>query len=85
MRYDNDGNDYAVEVNTQNYEIVTSLLECKELCEDNDECRYFNYNKDNKKCFQRSGMGKRANNKLNFVFGHKHVEGANIFPLSLLT
>ena len=75
MRYD--GN-FAIQVESGTFETVTSLLECKELCMNNDECRYFNYNKSNKKCFPRSGMGKRVNGANNFVYGHKHVEGGNI-------
>ena len=76
MRYD--GNNYSVEVESETFETVSSLLKCKELCENNTECLYFNYNKSNKKCFPRSGMGKRVNGAVNFVFGHKHVEGGNI-------
>ena len=83
VRYD--GNNYAVEVGTETFKTVTSLLNCKELCENNTECLYFNYNKDNKKCFPRSGMGERAINKVNFVFGHKYVQGENICHLSIFT
>ena len=82
MRYD--GN-FAIQVESGTFETVASLLECKELCMNNDECRYFNYNKSNKKCFPRSGMGERAINKVNFVFGHKYVQGENICHSSLFT
>ena len=49
------------------------LTECQELCEKTENCRYFNHNKMNDKCFLKYGMGTRKANA-NFVHGHKYVE-----------